>query len=57
MATPFVSGLVALLLEHDPSLDPNGLRTRLLSNSAIPGRAPGTFDTKWGHGLIDAQGL
>jgi subtilisin family serine protease len=36
MATPFVVGLVALLLERDPGLDPNGVRAKLRSNSAIP---------------------
>lgn len=57
MATPFVTGLVALLLERDPGLDPNGVRTKLRSNSAIPGKPAGSYDTKWGFGLIDAQGL
>jgi subtilisin family serine protease len=57
MATPFVVGLVALLLERDPELDPNGVRAKLRSNSAIPGKPAGSYDTKWGFGLIDAQDL
>jgi subtilisin family serine protease len=57
MATPFVVGLVALLLERDPGLDPNGVRAKLRSNSAIPGKPAGSYDTKWGFGLIDAQDL
>jgi subtilisin family serine protease len=57
MATPFVTGLVALLLERDPTLDPAGVKQLLQSNAAIPGRPAGTFDPKWGHGLIDALNL
>jgi subtilisin family serine protease len=57
MATPFVVGLTALLLERDPGLDWNGVRAKLRSHSAIPGKPAGSYDTKWGFGLIDAQGL
>jgi subtilisin family serine protease len=57
MATPFVAGLVALLLEHDPQLDPDGIKQILRSISSIPGRPAGTFDPKWGYGLVDAQTL
>jgi subtilisin family serine protease len=44
MATPFVSGLVAL-------------KDLLRKNSAIPGKHPGTFDDKWGYGVINALKL
>ena len=54
MATPFVTGLVALLLERDPSLEPEVLKELLRENSQIPGQPAGTFDTKWGFGLINA---
>nr|HRJ40504.1 S8 family serine peptidase [Caldilineaceae bacterium] len=43
MATAFVSGLVALLLERDPTLDPERIKELLRVRSAIPGRAPGAF--------------
>ncbi|MFW9259005.1 peptidase S8 [Nostoc sp. KVJ20] len=57
MATPFVSGLVALLLQRDPKLDPATVKDLLRKNSAIPGKPPGTFDDKWGYGVINALNL
>lgn len=57
MATPFVAGLVALLLERDGTLDPAGVKALLKPNSVIPGRAVGTFDPQWGFGLIDSLQL
>ncbi|MBH8566271.1 S8 family peptidase [Nostoc sp. CENA67] len=57
MATPFVTGLVALLLQRDPKLDPNAVKDLLRKNSAIPGKEPGTFDNKWGFGLINTANL
>jgi subtilisin family serine protease len=57
MATPFVSGLVALLLERDPQLEPEAVKELLRSSSAIPGQAEGSFDPKWGYGILDAEKL
>ncbi|MBD2518484.1 S8 family peptidase [Nostoc sp. FACHB-973] len=57
MATPFVTGLVALLLQRDPQLDPATLKDLLRKNSAIPGKPAGTFDEKWGYGVINAANL
>ncbi|MEA5626274.1 S8 family peptidase [Nostoc sp. UHCC 0251] len=57
MATPFVSGLVALLLQRDPKLDPDAVKDLLRKNSAIPGKPPGTFHEKWGYGVINALNL
>lgn len=57
MAAPFVSGLVALLLQRNPNLDPAAIKNLLRKNSSIPGKPAGTFDHKWGYGLIDALNL
>jgi subtilisin family serine protease len=57
MATPFVSGLVALLLQRDPKLDPAAVKELLRKNSAIPGKPPGTFDERWGYGVVNAANL
>ncbi len=57
MATPFVTGLVALLLQRNPKLDPEALKELLYKNCSIPGKEKGTFDHKWGFGLIDAENL
>ena len=57
MATPVVSGLVALLLQRDPKLDPAAVKDLLRKNSAIPGKPAGTFDHKWGYGVINALNL
>jgi subtilisin family serine protease len=57
MAAPFIVGLVALLLERDPQLEPEAVKALLRANSRIPGQPPGTFDSKWGYGLIDAFDL
>ena len=57
MATPFVTGLVALLLQRNPKLDPEALKELLYKNCSIPGKEKGTFDNKWGFGLIEAENL
>jgi subtilisin family serine protease len=57
MACPFVAGLVALLLQRDPTLTPAAIKTQLRQNSLIPAQPPGTFDPKWGYGLVDAEKL
>ena len=57
MASPFVTGLVALMLEKDATLTPDGAREALRKASRVPHRRAGSFDRKWGYGLINADGL
>jgi subtilisin family serine protease len=56
-ACPFVAGLVALLLQKNPKLDPEGAKQILRAASLIPGKPKGTWDPKWGYGLVDAAKL
>jgi subtilisin family serine protease len=55
MATPFVTGILALLLEQNPALDPPNAKQRLQQASYIPGQTGGAFDIKWGYGLVDCS--
>lgn len=57
MSTPFITGIVALLLERDGTLDPQGVKAMLRAHSAMPNQPAGAFDPKWGWGLIDALNL
>ena len=57
MSAPFISGIVALLLQHDSTFTPERIKALLQASSAIPGNRPGSFHPKWGYGLIDADAL
>lgn len=57
MATPFVSGLAALILEGNPSATCADVKSQLIAASQIPGRARGVYDRVWGWGLVDAGKL
>ena len=53
MAAPHVAGIVALLLQLDPTLSGAQLRKVLLASANVPGGvAP--FDVAWGYGRVDA---
>jgi hypothetical protein len=53
----FAAGLVALLLQRQPTLDAEQAKTLLRGHSSIPDQPAGTYDAKWGYGLIRADGL
>ena len=53
MATPFTTGMVALLLEREPTLNPAQVKALLRADSRVPGKPAGTFDPKWGYGLVN----
>lgn len=52
-----VAGLVALLLEVDPSLGPEEVKDLLRDHCRAPGLEPGEFDPAWGYGLLDVTDL
>lgn len=57
MACPFITGVVALMLQRDPSLAPEKAKEMLRNNSYIPEQPQNTFDPKWGFGLINTENL
>jgi serine protease len=52
MATPHVTGIVALLLGQQPSLTPDAVRG-IIEGTARDGGAPG-WDPDFGYGIVDA---
>jgi len=52
MATPFIAGVIALLLEKQPALTPADAKAFLKQHSRVPGMAAGTYEPKWGYGLL-----
>jgi len=57
MASPFIAGIVALLLQSAPTITPEAVKVRLKAASRIPHKAAGTFANGWGFGLIDGNRL
>ena len=51
MATPFVAGSIALMLDADPTLTYGGV-TAILASTAVD-RGPAGKDNDWGWGLLD----
>ena len=56
-ASPFAAGLVALLLQRDRRMTPEKVKAAFKKAASIPGQKPGTYDPKWGYGLIQARKL
>jgi subtilisin family serine protease len=56
MAAPHVAGVIALMLEKDPDLSIDDIRTHLFSNTTTnPGM--GTLpNNQWGNGIVNAPG-
>ena len=52
-----ITGLVALLLQQKGTLTPTQVKNKLKAACAVPGQPTGSFDPKWGFGLIDASKL
>ncbi len=60
MATPHVSGLVALMLQMKPSLDPQEIKDLLRNNSEVRGEpdmaeVSPVWDEQYGFGIVDGS--
>ena len=58
-AAPIASGIVALLLQIDPTLTPSQVKTLLFQTAIVDagtGIIPSTGTNVWGHGKINAYG-
>ena len=55
MAAPHVSGVIALMLEKDPSLAPSTVKNLLTSTARTDGYTGAVWNKKWGYGKLDAQ--
>lgn len=52
MASPVITGLLALFLQANPNATPADAKTWLKNNSNAPHSPSGVHDIKWGYGLI-----
>lgn len=57
MATPFVAGLVALMLQSNATLAPADVKAILKGSSRVPNGAAGAHDLRWGFGRVDAAAI
>ncbi len=57
MATPFVTGTVALLLEANPALDAARIRELLTTHAAADDITGSTPNDNWGHGRLDVAAV
>jgi subtilisin family serine protease len=58
MATPFVSGVIALMLEQRPQLDPEAVVAALQATAVKDAQTgPTNWTPEYGHGKISAQAL
>lgn len=56
MASPFVAGMAALLLQKNPASTHLDIKNSLIRASRIAGSSGATlFQSKWGYGLLDAS--
>lgn len=53
-ASPYVAGVAALLLSHEPALDPDGVEAAIRTTAKDLG--PAGFDNSFGWGLPDVRG-
>ena len=54
MSSPHAAGMIALMLEHEPWLDADGVRAAMAECAAYKGLS---WDPKWGYGAMDGECL
>lgn len=57
MATPFVAGVIALMLEREPTLGPEEIQRRLRITARRDGDTARVWGTGFGYGKIDVAAL
>jgi subtilisin family serine protease len=57
MATPFVAGLVALMLQKEPTLTPEDVQQRLRITARRDASTGPVWNSRYGWGKVDAQAL
>lgn len=55
MATPHVSGVVALMVSANPDLQPEQIEQALIDSAWKPDGEPEEPDVRYGHGIVDAE--
>ncbi|MEM7405374.1 MAG: S8 family serine peptidase [Pseudomonadota bacterium] len=54
MAAPYVTGLIALLLENEPDLNPEEIQRRLVASAVRNEQTGGAWNAEFGYGRVDA---
>lgn len=57
MATPYVSGAIALLLERAPNLDWAEIKRRIIKSARTDRFTKPSWNSRWGYGKLDVEGL
>ena len=57
MATPFVAGVIALMLEREPNLTPEEIKMRLRATAKRDDDTQKVWGTGFGYGKIDVNAL
>ncbi len=57
MATPFVAGVIALMLESEPNLTPAEIRQRFRATSTRDAQTGAVWNSDTGYGRIDVEAL
>lgn len=57
MATPFVTGVIALMLQQEPNLTPEDIQLRLRATGQRDGDTGAVWNSAFGYGKVDVEAL